>query len=331
MSSSTLGTIQTVLTLYGNTIFMILGNIGNVFIVMIFSRQRENPCAIYLISSAVLNSVYLTFADITGILIMYYPGRTMGTIFFCKMYAYAVNVMGQVPKTMIVFACIDRFLITSTSANFRAFSTLKRAKYFIFFSIVFWALFATPAPIMTTIINGRCTAAGVASIIYSINSIIFIGFVPTILSAVFGYLSYRNMRQIRVRVQPLIQNTGNANIGIQRRDRDLLIIVIAEVFVYVVTTALFPIIQSEMMISGYAMPNKSAEYSKIEFFIQNISYFLLFINSAAPFYTYLISSKSFRRDFKQLIKNAHRKLRGKPPVQIGSKTDRTVTQRETHV
>ena len=66
------------------------------------------------------------------------------------------------------------------------------------------------------------------------------------------------------------------------------------------------------MVSEYILPNKSLQYSQIEIFILNISFFLLFINNAAPFYTYLIVSKPFRHDFKQLIMNVYRKLRRQP-------------------
>ena len=61
MSSSTLTTIATQLNLYGYSISMILGNIGNVFVVMLFSRQQQSPCSIYLISSAIINNIYLLF------------------------------------------------------------------------------------------------------------------------------------------------------------------------------------------------------------------------------------------------------------------------------
>jgi hypothetical protein len=329
MSSSILTTIETQLTLCVNPIVMILGNIGNVFIVIIFSQQRQSACSFYLISSGVMNSVYLTFSSISSIFIFYYPARTMGVLAFCKMYAFIVNILGQIPKTMIIFACIDRFLITSNRVSFRAFSTLKRAKYLMFFSIIFWILFAIPAPIMTTIVNGQCISTGIAAAIYSVNSIIFIGFMPTILSAIFGYLAYRNMKQMKNRIQPVAQNTINATVSIQPREQDLLIIVIAEIFVYVITTALFPLIQLEMMISGYAMPNKSFQYFQIEIFVLNIAYALLSINSAAPFYTYLISSKSFRRNFKQIIIKIYCKLTGQTPVEPISTTDRTLTQRDT--
>jgi len=183
---------------------------------------------------------------------------------------------------------------------------------------------------MTTIVHGQCTRSGVYAIIYTIYSIIFVGLIPTITSAVFGYLTYRNMRQMLKRVQPVTQNTTNVN-TMQRRDRDLLIIVIAEIFVYVVTTILYPLIQLETLISQYVLPNKSFQYSQIEIFILNISGFLLFINSAAPFYTYLISSKAFRRDFKQSIINIYGKLTGQTPDPTITVRDRTLTQRETRL
>ncbi len=164
---------------------------------------------------------------------------------------------------------------------------------------------------MITVVNGQCTTYGVYSTIYSVYTIISVSLIPTITSAIFGYLSYRNLRQIKKRVQHVGQNTVNGNNDIQRRDRDLLIIVIAELAVYVLTTALIAFILIEMLISEYVMPNKSLQYLLIEIFIANIAVFLLFVNRAAPFYTYLISSKSFRRDFKQIIKNSYWKLRDK--------------------
>jgi hypothetical protein len=322
MSTSTLTTIENQLTVYGYSICMILGNIGNVFIVFIFNRQRQTACAIYLICSAVVNIVYLTFDGIATIVMFYYPDRTILVIIFCKLYKYILYIVGQEAKTMIILACIDRFLITSNRASFRAFSTPKRAKYLIFYSLIFWSLSTIHVPIMITVVNGQCTTSGIYSIIYSIYTIIFVSLIPTITSAIFGYLTYRNIRQMQNRIQPAVQNAINANISTQRRNRDLLIIVIAEVVTYFVTTTLFPLILLEMLISEYVMPNKSFQYLQIEIFIVNIAVFLLFVNSAAPFYTYLISSKSFRRDFKQLIINSYRKLTRQTPVEIVARTGR---------
>jgi hypothetical protein len=331
MSASTLTNFENGLTVYGYAISMILGNIGNVFIVMIFHRQRHSACAIYLICAAVMNNIYLTYDGIATIFMFYYPNETTRVNIFCKIYKYILYTFGQEGKTMIVFACIDRFLITSSRASFRAFSTPKRAKYLIFFSLMFWALSNIHVPIMIGVFNGQCTTHGVYSIVYSVYTIMFVSLIPTITSAIFGYLTYRNMKQLQMRVHPGVQHTVNTNVAVQRRDRDLLIIVIAEVVIYFLTTALFPLILIEMLISQYVMPNKSLQYSQIEVLMVNIAIFLLFINTAAPFYTYLISSKSFRREFKQLIINSYLKLTRQTPAEIVSRTNRTVTQRETRV
>jgi hypothetical protein len=278
-----------------------------------------------------MNIVYLTYDGIATIFMFYYPNEITLLLTFCKLYKYILYIFGQEGKTMLVFACIDRFLITSDRASFRAFSTPKRAKYLIVFSFIFWLLSTIHVPIMVTVVHGQCTTSGVYSIIYSIYTIIFVSLIPSITSAVFGYLTYLNMRQMRNRVQPIGQNTTNTHVSTQRRDRDLLIIVIAEVLVYVITTALFPLILLEMLITEYTMPNKSFQYLQIEIFIVNIAVFLLFINCAAPFYTYFISSKSFRRDFKKLIMNSYWKLTRQTPVEIVARGDQTLTQGKTRL
>jgi hypothetical protein len=95
---------------------------------------------------------------------------------------------------VILLVCIDRYMITSTRANFRAFSTVKRAKYLVVFSFIFWLIASCHIPIMQTISNGQCSLFGVYSKIFSVYTIISIGLYSHITSGIFGYLTYRNMR-----------------------------------------------------------------------------------------------------------------------------------------
>jgi hypothetical protein len=121
-----------------------------------------------------MNIVYLTFNGFVQIFPIYYGDETKHAITLCKIYIYTLNVLGQEAKTMIIFACIDRFLITSDRASVQAFSTPKRAKYLICFSLGFWSLSAIHVPVMMTVINGQCTTSGVYSKIYSVYTIIFL-------------------------------------------------------------------------------------------------------------------------------------------------------------
>ena len=325
MASATLTVIQNQFVLYGNAIFTVVGNIGNALIIMILSQQRSTACSIYLISSAVVNFVFLMVNGYFQIFPFNYSDGTNGSIIFCKVSAYILNILGQLSKTTLIFACIDRFLITSSRANTRTFSTIKRAKCLIVLSFIFWSLFTLHVPIMRTVINGRCGASGIYSTIFAF---LFVSLFPILVSAIFGYLTYRNMRYMQNRVQPATHNTNNS---LQRRDRDLLIIVTAEITTYVVTTTLYPVILLETILSQNVLSNKSVLYSQIESFILSIAYLLLFFNSAVPFYTYLIASKSFRRDSKKFIRNMYHKITRQTPVENTVSTTRPLTQKEPHV
>jgi hypothetical protein len=133
------------------------------------------------------------------------------------------------------------------------------------------------------------------------------------------------------RIQPTAQDRNNPNISIQRRDRDLLILVIAEAFAYIITTSLFSAIILERMVSSYIMPNKSLKYVQAEIFVLNVAYSLLFVYSGISFYTFMISSKSFRRDFKKLIMKSYRNVTRQVLARTTRRTGQRVTQRDTRV
>ncbi|CAF1182333.1 unnamed protein product [Adineta steineri] len=308
MSSPTLTAIQTQINFYVNPAVAILGGIGNIFVIIIFSQQHRNACFLYLVTAAIFNTIYLGFNRILQYVPFYYLDETARAFFLCKLRFYAPTVLGQVAKTMIVFACIDRYMITSNRATFRALSTTQRAKYLIVFSIIFWLLISSHIAVGTTIINAQCGTFGVYATIYSIFTIIVIGSTPPIVMSICGYLTYRNMRHIRVRIQPAVNNTNEGNVNIRQRDRDLLTIVMYEIFIYILTASIYPILFIETIITNNTISSKSAQHLQIESFLLFMAYLLLSVNSAAACYIYLVLSKSFRRDFKQLFIYIYRKL-----------------------
>ncbi|CAF1200613.1 unnamed protein product [Adineta steineri] len=308
MTSPTLTAIQTQLNFYVNPTVAILGGIGNMFVTIIFTRQHQNACSLYLVIAAIFNTFYLGFNRVLQYFPFYYLDGTVRAFFLCKLRGYLPTVLGQVAKTMIVFACIDRYMITSNRATFRGLSTSKRAKYLIAFSVIFWALVSSHIAIEQTILNGQCSQFGTYATIYSIFTIIAIGSIPPIMMGICGYLTYRNMRHLRVRIQPTVNNINEGHVHIRQRDRDLLIIVIYEIFIYVLTASLYPLILVETIITNNTIARKSALHSQVESFLLFLSFLLLSVNSAAACYIYLVLSKSFRRDFKQIFIYIYRKL-----------------------
>ena len=331
MSSPSLATIQIQMNFYGSLVLLVAGTIGNLLVLILFSRRLHNACSLYLINSAATNIFYLQFSIFFRIFPPNYNEQSMRALIICKIVAYVPNAFGQITKTMLLFACIDRYMITSNQAHLRAFSTAKRAKYLILFCYIFWLIVSCHVPIMTTIVYGRCTRVDPYATIYTLYIVFVVGLIPSVTLIAFAYLTYRNVRRLRRQIQPTAPDGSAANGSIQRRDRELLVLVLSEVIIYVSATFWFPAVLLEMMISQYIMPTKSLQYFRAEMFAFNVTILLLNTYSAAPFYTYVISSASFRREFQQLIVHWYRKAERRAPDQNRLQTNRTLTQRETRV
>jgi len=118
--------------------------------------------------------------------------------------------------------------------------------------------------------------------------------------AIFGYLTYRNMRQLHLRIQPI--DNHRRNITVQSRDRDLLKMVLAEVIVHLITIFLYPLILLEIAITTYMGIVKSIDHIQIENFIMTIATLFFFINVGSRFYIFFAISKIFRNDLKKIFK-----------------------------
>ncbi|CAF2081706.1 unnamed protein product [Rotaria magnacalcarata] len=206
MEFSFISAIQSVIVCYGIGFLLVLGDIGNSFVILIFYRHRKSACSVYLSSAAIINMIYLSF-----------------------------NI-----------------------------------------------------PIMIqTYLFGEPTASSLV-------------FFPSILMTIFGYLAYRQVKQLGTRIRPS-RNNQNRFI-VRRSDRELLLIIFTQVFIYVISTMLYFAITLEILITYSSNINKSIERIQIESFIMSFTLFLIHMNHAANFYIYVLVSNGFRHDFKKLIK-----------------------------
>ncbi|CAF3466129.1 unnamed protein product [Rotaria socialis] len=56
-----LSIIQKVIVCYGMDFLLVLGDIGNSFVILIFDQHRKSACSVYLSSAAIINIIYLSF------------------------------------------------------------------------------------------------------------------------------------------------------------------------------------------------------------------------------------------------------------------------------
>ena len=331
MSASLLPLVQVQLTRFGLPTLLVLGTIGNGFIIILFSKHRKNACSMYLLSGAVMNAVFLTFNILLILYTSYYGDPTLLSLDFCRSRFYLSHVWGQMARYFIVLACIDRFILTCIHSRFRGLCRPSVAWCLMAIITIIWYLFGIHIPIMTKIENGRCGQFGTYYIVYTVYFSTVTSLVPPAMMAIFGTMAYRNIKQLHQRVQPIaniaIREPGN--ITIHQRDRDLLAMLLAEVTVYIVSAILYPCILLETSVTNLMNVQKSLEHMRIETFITFFTAFLGYTNSAAPFYVYLIASRAFRRDVKQLVKKIWRRLTKQPGVIVNEQTTAAARQTTT--
>lgn len=295
---SFLSTVQQALTRYGMSTYLVLGNIGNLANIAIFCRKqhRKNSCSLYLLTASFINIFVINYGIIPTLYSLDYPNPELYIVAFCKLRLYFLHSSLMMSRSLIVLACIDRFALSSSSLRVRSFCRTKIAFSAIVCIFIVWPIIAVHIPILLTIQSGRCGMTNPYSLIYSIYSFIIAGLLPPALMVIFGIKTIRNLHLIHARIQP----NADENFRIKRKDYNLMVMLMWEVVVYLVSTTPYPIQTLYLAVTSNII--KTTLRLQIESFITFMAYsFLIYINSASPFYVYFSTSRTFRQECKQLF------------------------------
>lgn len=152
-------------------------------------------------------------------------------------------------------------------------------------------------------------------VFYNIYNPILSGLLIPIIMIIFGFLTIKNIRQSRqrVNVQMLSTYRGVANqqadkINIKSREYQISIMILVQLGFYLITCLPFPIYLLYSAATMYSV--KGSVQTTIEGFASNIVNTLLYINFSATFYIYVLTTRVFRKELKALISknNLFRKL-----------------------
>ena len=302
-TSGVLSIIQTEFSRYSSLLTIVGGVFGNVCILILFSRRWQNSCGLCLLCAAVFNSLNLIVNVWSRVSATFGPDVTSLNVDLCKLRFYSGHVWSQVGRYMVGFACIDRYLLSANNARFQIISQPVVIRCIIGGIVVFWHVAGIHVVVLTKIENGLCGQYGVYTLIYFVYTLIVASFIPLLLMMVFGLLAYRSMKRLHARIRPIgnLAAGNNDDTIVNRRDRDLLNMVLAESAVYVSTNFLFPMINLEIATTNHIGLQKSPLYQQIENFLFSLGSVLIYFNNAVPFYTYLAASKTFRKDTKVLF------------------------------
>ena len=280
------------LNLYIPIPILILGTIGNILNIMVFSRPllRTNPCSLYFISGGIANFLSLYIGLITPFLGLYNLDPTQKSNILCKIRFYLRFTTITLSTWFVLFACIDRFLTSSTNATYRSWSSFRLAKRVILLATITCFIFPYTQGFYCFSINQRniCTYSNNICKL-SIDSILLVcnSGIPPILMVLISILTIYNVRymnQINVR---------------HRRNVQLIRILLVQVIVLVLFA--IPITAQKIYNCTTMFTTKSELAIAIDGLINQIATEISYINNSTTFYIYSFTSKKFRREVSHIL------------------------------
>lgn len=296
-----LSEVQWYLTRYGMTTYIILGSIGLFFNIMVFilPAYYRNPFSLYIFVASLCGLIGLNFSAVPVVYALDHPNPVTVSAIFCQVQFYFRHSFNQMMRTLFIFACVDRYAISSQKARIRSFSQYRIAVWITISVPIFWLIISIFPTMLNVLENGKCEGRkGVFWIILSLYITMVVGVIPTISMITFGILISKNLMNIRGRIQP----TATSMPGIyhlRKRDREMIKMLLTEIIFYVSTT--MPLSINLIYRATTQTFIKSIEQQRIEAFITYFNgTFLIYFNNSLPFWIYIIKSRSFRLEFKNV-------------------------------
>ncbi|CAF1386367.1 unnamed protein product [Adineta steineri] len=129
---------------YGGPLLMVVGSVGCILSLLIFSTKslRKNPCSIYFIAYNIANLCQICTTFLQAILAYGYNiDISVSSISSCRFICYIGYVFDILSPFYLILASIDRMLVTSRNARTRKFSNNHLAYGSVISGTICWILF----------------------------------------------------------------------------------------------------------------------------------------------------------------------------------------------
>jgi hypothetical protein len=247
-SNSSLPFIAQQIAIYGGITTLVFGIIGDLLTLIVFlslETFRQNSCAFYLTIMSFANIGQLFFGLFSRILITGFTiDWTIPSLVYCKFRLTCLQLCALISYACLCLATIDQYFATCTRVRWQQWSNIKIAHRLIILSIIVSIISLIPYPIFLGHIK---LASGIISC--NMNNVIILqyrnyfmllfmsGYIPDLITVVFGILAYRNVQQIAYRTVPLVR---------RELDKQLTTMVLIQVIINAVTNIPFATIVAVM-------------------------------------------------------------------------------------
>ena len=271
---------------------LIFGTIGNLLNLIVFTRPslRANTCSLYFISGSVANFLSLYIGLITPFLGLYNYDPTQRSNLLCKTRFYLRFITITLSTWFVLFACIDRFLSSSASARYRAWSTPRLAKRVIILASIVCFIFPYTHAFYCYSTYPRNVCAPVSNLCKLTTDgtlLLFNSGVPPLVMVFMSLLTLRNMKQLHPNH---LHRRGNVSVV------RILLIQVAILVIFATPITAQKIYSCVIMFS-----NKSPLTAATDALINQISTEISNVNNSTTFYAYSLTSKKFRKEVSKIF------------------------------
>jgi hypothetical protein len=279
-----------------------LGAVGLIFNILVFSRSalRREPCSFYFL----LSTCYDLF-----VVFLILPVRILSNSYninmadynlgLCKIESFTFYVTRVISIWLIVLACIDRYLHSSSSLRIRRMSSLRSAKISTgMISIIVLILYChmlvyyeiTYVSNQFGGITPKCNSQqGIYRTFLGFWHLVLSSLCPSFLMLLFGCLTLKNVRHHR----QLVHRVGE-NRSIRRTDSQLLRMLAAQVLVIIIATLPYCVYE---LYSSFTSSFKMSTLKIAQDNLTNqITGIVTYFAYSSSFYLYTLTGSIFRKE-----------------------------------
>ncbi|UJR23233.1 hypothetical protein I4U23_026252 [Adineta vaga] len=201
-----LKSLQTQLTYTLLITLFIIGNIGCLLNTIIFRRPYliSSSCSHYFLAASFANAFQLNIGFLCTILEYGFGISPFHhSSILCKLRNYFINIGGFLSQSYILFACINRYLVSVNKPCYSRLLTKSMANRIIYTLVIFWSIILSHMIIYSdiSIENHFCYYSNSFYVVFiSVHNLILSGFLFPCLMVIFGMLTLNKLRSIQRRV-----------------------------------------------------------------------------------------------------------------------------------
>ncbi|CAF0893957.1 unnamed protein product [Rotaria sordida] len=294
-----------------------LGGLLNVIVFLSLQTFRESSCAFYLTIMSIVNVGQLITGLLVRIMITGFGiDWTQTSLIICKVRYFIFPIAALISFTSITLATMDQYFATSFRRRWQEWSNIQVAHRLMAAFSIIWILHGIPYLVF---FNQNISSATGKVICNSPNDIfaqyrfyfvtlVLTGFLPVVITILFGYLAYRNVQHLAHRTLPLVR---------RELDKQLTVMVLVQDIVNAFTVVPYAIVTT-LTLNTSLMSNPVIA-TKIQF-IATLTVLLYYVNFGSPFFIYICASERFRRQLIYVIFTIHFERWRRPRIAVNQVT-----------